>query len=80
MSDVLESSVCSGFSAVVFLWSVTIAKADDQQLVEDYLKGRGAGGAVVRPIADDYVGRTFPNFSFFGVIFRQFPVAILCPS
>jgi hypothetical protein len=41
--------------AVVFLWSVTIAKADYQQFVEDYLKGRGAGGAVVRPIADDYV-------------------------
>ena len=47
--------------AVVFgLWSATIAKADDQQLVEDYLKGRGASGAVVRPITDDYVGRTFP--------------------
>ena len=46
---------------VVFgLWSATIAKADDQQLVEDYLKGRGASGAVVRPITDDYVGRTFP--------------------
>ena len=26
-----------GLGAVVFLWSVTIAKADDQQLVEDYL-------------------------------------------
>jgi hypothetical protein len=44
--------------AVVFgLWSATIAKADDQQLVEDYLKSRGASGAVVRPITDDYVGR-----------------------
>ena len=47
-------------SMVVGLWSATIAKADDQQLVEDYLKGRGASGAVVRPITDDYVGRTFP--------------------
>jgi len=66
---------------VVFgLWSATIAKADDQQLVEDYLKGRGASGAVVRPITDDYVGRTFPSFSFFGVIFRQYPVAVLCPQ
>ena len=70
-----------GLGAVLFgLWPATLAKADDQQLVEDYLKGRGASGAVVRPITDDYVGRTFPNFSFFGVIFRQFPVAVLCPQ
>src|SRR5947207_14111552 len=70
-----------GLGAVVFyLSSPTIAKADDQQLVEDYLKNRGASGAVVRPITDDYVGRTFPNFSFFGVIFRQYPVAVLCPQ
>src|SRR5258708_12753103 len=76
-------SVASAMSlgAVVFgLGSAPIAKADDQQLVEDYLKGRGASGAVVRPITDDYVGRTFPNFSFFGVIFRQYPVAVLCPQ
>lgn len=26
------------------------------------------------------VGRTFPDFSFFGVIFRQYPVAVLCPQ
>jgi hypothetical protein len=67
--------------AVVFgLWSATITKADDQQLVEDYLLTRGASGAVVRPITDDYVGRTFPSFSFFGVIFRQYPIAVLCPQ
>jgi hypothetical protein len=70
-----------GLGAVLFgLWSPTTAKADDQQLVEDYLKNRGLSGAVVRPITDDYVGRTFPNFSFFGVIFRQYPVAMLCPQ
>ena len=70
-----------GLGAVVFgLWSATIAKADDQQLVEDYLATRGASGAVVRPITDDYVGRTFPSFSFFGVIFRQYPIAVLCPQ
>src|ERR1700693_3974022 len=70
-----------GLGAVVFgLCSATIAKADDQQLVENYLKGRGASGAVVRPITDDYVGRTFPNFSFFVAIFRQYPVAMLCPQ
>jgi hypothetical protein len=55
------------------------AQADDQQLVQDYLNNRGANGAAVRPITDDFVGRTFPNFSFFGVIFRQFPVAVACP-
>src|SRR5712692_7303217 len=70
-----------GLGAVVFgLWSATIAKADDQQLVENYLVTRGASGAVVRPITDDYVGRTFPSFSFFGVIFRQHPIAVLCPQ
>ena len=67
--------------AVLFgLWPATIARADDQQLVEDYLKNHGGSGAVVRPITDDYVGRTFPNFSFFGVIFPQYPVARLCPQ
>ena len=69
------------FIVVCYLSSATIARADDQQLVEDYLKSRGVdGGAVVRPITDDYVGRTFPNISFFGVIFRQYPVAVLCPQ
>ncbi len=71
----------TGWSAIVFgLWSPAILKADDQQLVEDFLKARGARGAVVRPITDDYVGRTFPNLSFFGVIFPQFPLAVLCPQ
>ena len=67
--------------AVVFgLWPATFAKADDRQLVEDYLATRGASGAVVRPITDDYVGRTFPNFSFFGVVFRKYPLAVQCPQ
>src|SRR5882724_2483380 len=70
-----------GLSAVVFgFWPAAIAKADDQQLVEDYLATRGASSAVVRPITDDYVGRTFPSFSFFGVIFRQYPIAVQCPT
>ena len=60
------------------LWSTTTAKADDQQLVQEYLLSRGVSGAVVRPVTDDFVGRTFPNFSFFGVIFRQYPVAEQC--
>ncbi len=76
-----RAACAMGLGAVLFgLWPATIARADDQQLVEDYLKGRGASGAVVRPITDDYVGRTFPNFSFFGVIFRQYPIAVLCPQ
>ena len=79
MSSRAAHLMCLG--AVVFgLWPATIAKADDQQLVEDYLVTRGASGAVVRPIIDDYVGRTFPSFSFFGVIFRQYPIAVLCPQ
>ena len=50
-----------GLGAVVFyVWSATVAKADDQQLVGDYLTARGASGFVVRPITEDYVGRTFP--------------------
>ena len=61
------------------LWPTTIAKADDQQLVADYLQSRGVSGFVVRPVTDDFVGRTFPNCNFFGVIFRQYPVAVQCP-
>jgi hypothetical protein len=62
------------------LWLPTIAKADDQQLVQEYLQSRGVSGDVVRPVTDDFVGRTFPNFSFFGVIFRQYPIAVQCPQ
>lgn len=70
-----------GMGAVLLgLWPAATARADDQQLVEDYLKGRGVTGYTVRPIADDSVSRTFPDFNFFGVIFRQFPVAMLCPQ
>jgi hypothetical protein len=70
-----------GLGAVLFgLCSATIARADDQQSVQDYLAARGASGAIVRPITDDYVGRTFPGFSFFGVIFRQYPLAVVCPQ
>src|SRR5215831_11049957 len=65
---------------LVGLWSATIARADDQQLVESYLQSRGVSGAVVRPVTDDFVSRTFPNFSFFGVIFRQYPIAVQCPQ
>ena len=76
-----RAAYATGLGAVLLgHWLATIAQADDQQLVENYLKGRGASSAVVRAITDDYVGRTFPSFSFFGVIFWQYPVAMLCPQ
>src|SRR5262245_8115351 len=62
------------------LWPAIMAATDDQQLVEDYLQSRGITGAVVRPVTDDFFGRSFPNFNFFGVIFRQYPVAVQCPQ
>jgi hypothetical protein len=70
----------TAFGAMLLgLWPASIAKADDQQLVENCLQSRGLNGYVVRPVTDDFVGRTFPNFSFFGVIFRQSPIAVQCP-
>jgi hypothetical protein len=67
-------------SATLFLGllSAITASADDQQLVVDYLDNLNVHGYVIRPITDDYVGGTFANSSFFGVIFRQYPVARLC--
>src|SRR5260370_6634620 len=62
------------------LASAITARADDQQLVADFLDNLNVHGYVIRPITDDYVGRTFPNLSFFGVIFPQYPVARLCPG
>ena len=59
--------------------SLAGAKADDQDLVQDYLESRGVSGAVVRRVTDDFVRRAFANFTFFGVIFRQYPIAVQCP-
>ena len=69
----------TALGAMLFVLA-TIAKADDQQLVVDYLHGRGIDNGFVRPITDDFVARTFPDFSFFGVIFSQYPIAIQCPQ
>jgi hypothetical protein len=44
------------------------------------LAARGASGYVINPIVDDYVGRTFPGYSFFAVLFRQWPVAVVPPK
>src|SRR5215470_11335698 len=59
-----------------------IAKADDQQLVVDYLDSIGAESEYYRiyPIAEDYVGRTFPSASFFAVQFFQYPYFVYPPD
>jgi hypothetical protein len=75
-----SASVTSLGIALLGLWPALCRAADDQQLVADYLQARGAGNAVIRPIADDFVARTFPNFAFFGAVFRQYPVAVTCPQ
>jgi hypothetical protein len=62
------------------LCQAAAAGTDDQKLVEEYLASRGLTGAVVRPVTGEAVARTFPNFAFFGVIFRQYPVAVQCPK
>lgn len=67
-------------TAVLTLSLTSAARADDQQIVEDYLRQRGAQGYTINPITDDYVARTVPGVSFFSVIFRQYPVAIAPPN
>jgi hypothetical protein len=76
---VTRACVMAWGAMLLGLWPATIARADDQQLVEGYLQSRGFRGYVVRPVTDDFVTRAFPNFSFFGVIFRQYPIAVQCP-
>jgi hypothetical protein len=53
---------------------------EDRQRVTDFLDNLNIHGYTMRAITDDYVNRAFPNFSFFGVIFPQYPVARLCPG
>jgi hypothetical protein len=67
-------------AVILALSSAITARVDDQQLVADFLDNLNVHGYMIRPITDVYVGRTFPNFSFFGVIFPQYPVARLCPG
>lgn len=68
------------YLAVVALGAAGMAGAQESKLVEEYLAGRGIKSAVVRPIADDFVARAFPEHTFFGVLFRQYPVAVQCPE
>src|SRR5712692_5386128 len=67
--------------ALALVWP-SATRADDQQLVEDYLDSIGAESEYYRiyPIADDYVGRTFSNFSFFAVQFIQYPYSVYPPD
>ncbi len=60
-----------GLGAVVFgLWPATIAKADDQQLVEDYLATLGASGYRSETDHRRLRGPNFPQFQF---LRRNFP-------
>ena len=56
------------------------AAEGDQQLVEQYLESRAASHAAVRPVTDESIARVFPDYTFFGVIFRRFPIAVQCPE
>ena len=50
----------TALGAMLCLEPLTTAKADDQQLVQDYLQSHDITGAVGWPVTDDFVGRTFP--------------------
>jgi hypothetical protein len=59
------------------------ARAGDESLVRQYLQeqfGASPGSYGIDPVMDKYVARTFPGKSFFGVWFRQWPVAYLVPK
>jgi hypothetical protein len=49
-------------------------------LVQEELDRLKANGFVMQQVKDESVGRTFPKHVFFGVYFRQFPVARLTPK
>jgi hypothetical protein len=60
-----------------------VARAGDpEQLVIQYLQDHGAqnGTYTIDPVTDPYVTNTFPDIAFFGVFFRQYPVAIRPPD
>jgi hypothetical protein len=57
----------------------SVARADDQDLVKQYLEELDAFGYTITPITDDYVGNVLPG-SYFGVRFRQWPIAVRPPE
>jgi hypothetical protein len=48
--------------------------------VNDALQGFNATGFVIQEVKDERVARAFPKHLFFGVYFRQYPVARLVPK
>jgi hypothetical protein len=54
--------------------------AKAQKVVNDDLDRLKAAGFTMQQVKDEAVGRAFPKVVFFGVFFRQFPVARLTPE
>ncbi len=58
-----------------------VARAGDpEQLVIQYLQDRDAQGYTIIPVTDRSIADTFPDIAFFGVFFRQYPVAVRPPE
>jgi hypothetical protein len=55
------------------------ARADDYQLVDQWLQDHNAVRYTITPITDEYVTDTLPG-SYFGVYFQQWPQPILPPQ
>jgi hypothetical protein len=54
--------------------------ANGAKLVDKELAKANAAGAVVRPVADGALARTFPSHLFYSVILRQFPLGRVPPK
>jgi hypothetical protein len=54
--------------------------AKAQKVVQDDLDRLKAAGFVMQQVKDEAVERAFPKYHFFGVFFRQYPVARLTPE
>jgi hypothetical protein len=65
--------------AALLLTPARQARADGQQALEDDLRARGAKHFIITPLTDSYLGRSFPDFCFFGVRFPQYPVVLEYP-
>lgn len=61
-------------------YSAPALLAGDQELVETYLKDHAVTGFAIRPVTGEFISRAFPGYSFFGVSFRQYPIAAPCPE
>src|SRR5437868_6415354 len=55
-----------------------VARAE--RAVKDRLEELKGSAAVVQPVRDDTLDRTFPGSLFFAAFFRQYPVARLTPE